>query len=337
MVGDPNQLPPTVISRVAANSNYNKSLFSRLVTVNSPYLLNIQYRMHPEISKFPSERFYGSRLKNGPSMDAVNHQPWFKERIFKPYIFFSVVDSIESKSITKSLSNTVEAKFVVNLVNTLLQRYSIGHGGKANASKQKTSFKNQICIVSPYKEQIQLIRSLFIKKFGSTILETVSVETVDSFQGQEKTIIIFSCVRSSSKSTSIGFLRDFRKLNVALTRGKSNMWIVGNDNMLINDKLWGSLIRDAEQRGCKMTKAFFEKIKNTNEEEAKNIDNKFLSINSNNKETIEPINKKQVDDSKNLQSYKGRCVDEGIEYEDDGCGLTSKFKDLDIQKSVVTK
>ncbi|KAL6928713.1 hypothetical protein ACO0SA_002042 [Hanseniaspora valbyensis] len=253
MVGDPNQLPPTVISNVASDANYDESLFSRLIQGNHPYLLNVQYRMHPEISSFPSKQFYNSKLKDGPDMARLNEKQWHKDSLFKPYKFFSVVDGKEEKSASLSLSNTKEAEFTLELVDTLLKRFP------------KVSFKNQIGIVSPYKEQVRLIRRLFEMRYGSLINQTVAIETVDSFQGQEKTIMIFSCVRSSDTSTSIGFLRDFRRLNVALTRGKSNMWIVGNSNMLRKDKLWGNLIRDAESRNVVVEadyKLFDEQITN---------------------------------------------------------------------------
>ncbi|XBW36867.1 hypothetical protein QEN19_002446 [Hanseniaspora menglaensis] len=236
MVGDPNQLPPTVISNIASDAKYDESLFSRLIQSGNPYLLNMQYRMHPEISKFPSKQFYHSKLHDGPNMDRLNAKEWHKNPLFEPYKFFSVVDGKEEKSSSLSLSNTKEAEFALELVDNLLKSYP------------KVSFKNQIGIVSPYKEQVNLIRRLFQQRFGSLINQTVSIETVDSFQGQEKSIMLFSCVRSSDTSNSIGFLRDFRRLNVALTRGKSNMWIIGNSNMLKKDKLWGNLIRDAESR-----------------------------------------------------------------------------------------
>lgn len=236
MVGDPNQLPPTVISSVASAANYDESLFARLIQGNKPYLLNVQYRMHPEISKFPSTQFYESQLKDGPNMDKLNEKQWHKDSLFQPYKFFNLSDGKEEKSQSLSLSNPKEAEFALELVDTLLKRFP------------RINFKNQIGIVSPYKEQVRLIKRLFEMRFGSLINQTVAIETVDSFQGQEKTIMIFSCVRSSDTSNSIGFLRDFRRLNVALTRGKSNMWIIGNSNMLRNNKLWNNLINDAKNR-----------------------------------------------------------------------------------------
>ncbi|KAL6936770.1 hypothetical protein ACO0OL_001320 [Hanseniaspora opuntiae] len=304
MVGDPNQLPPTVISNVAANAKYDESLFSRLIKDNSPYLLDVQYRMHPEISKFPSKQFYNSRLKDGPNMDLINQKPWFKDPIFKPYNFFSIVDGRESKSAAMSLSNIVEAEFVVKLVDTFINKYSSAKEKGPDGKMQKISFKNQIGVVSPYKEQVQLIRRLFERKFGSMIFQTVAVETVDSFQGQEKTIMIFSCVRSSDTSTSIGFLKDYRRLNVALTRGKSNMWIVGNDNMLIKDKLWGSLIRNAEERGSVMKggEAIFKKSTSYHISELDENDDSTYSI------TKSKVTKRKLDDSKNVGPEKVKKI-----------------------------
>ncbi|CAI8501126.1 unnamed protein product [Hanseniaspora opuntiae] len=326
MVGDPNQLPPTVISKVATESNYDESLFSRLAKENSPYLLNIQYRMHPEISNFPSKKFYESKLENGPDMHVINEQPWFKDAIFKPYVFFSVVDGKEAKSPAMSLYNEVEAQFVVNLVDTLLKRYSLEHGEGPHRSEEKKSFKNQIGIVSPYKEQVQLMRKLFIEKFDDGILETVTVQTVDSFQGQEKTIMIFSCVRSSAKPRSIGFLKDYRRLNVALTRGKSNMWIVGNDKTLKKNRLWGSLIKDANERESVVSKAFFEKLKNLNFEDVKKNDNGVSLSNSNFKRADVPTEKAACDDTKDIESYKADCEDSSIRSADGEDELISTVK-----------
>ncbi|KAL6936769.1 hypothetical protein ACO0OL_001319 [Hanseniaspora opuntiae] len=326
MVGDPNQLPPTVISKVATESNYDESLFSRLAKENSPYLLNIQYRMHPEISNFPSKKFYESKLENGPDMHVINEQPWFKDAVFKPYVFFSVVDGKEAKSPAMSLYNEVEAQFVVNLVDTLLKRYSLEHGEGPHRSEEKKSFKNQIGIVSPYKEQVQLMRKLFIEKFDDGILETVTVQTVDSFQGQEKTIMIFSCVRSSAKPRSIGFLKDYRRLNVALTRGKSNMWIVGNDKTLKKNRLWGSLIKDANERESVVTKAFFEKLKNLNFEDVKKNDNGVSLSNSSFKGADVPTEKAACDDTKDIESYKADCEDSSIRSADGKDELISTVK-----------
>ena len=86
--------------------------------------------------------------------------------------------------------------------------------------------------------------------FGSAVLQSVEVSTVDGFQGQEKEIIIFSCVRTGDQRGNIGFLNDSRRLNVAITRAKCSLFMIGRAESLKNNSLWGELIRDAQERGA---------------------------------------------------------------------------------------
>jgi senataxin len=103
-------------------------------------------------------------------------------------------------------------------------------------------------VISPYKQQVRTLKDFFQRAFDKTILEAVDFNTVDGFQGQEKDIIIFSCVRASA-SGSVGFLSDIRRMNVALTRARSSLYILGNADTLRRKKIWGDLVRDAEERG----------------------------------------------------------------------------------------
>ncbi|KAL6946985.1 hypothetical protein ACO0QE_001842 [Hanseniaspora vineae] len=238
MVGDPNQLPPTVLSGAASSLNYENPLFSRLVQFSKPYLLNVQYRMHPSISKFPSKEFYEGRLKDGPQMDVVTKRPWHSTSIFSPYMFFDVARGFEERnSKTQSLVNMEEIYVAMEMIQLLFQRYP------------KVDFKSKIGIISPYKQQVRTLKSKFVREFGENILKVVDCQTIDGFQGQEKDIIIISCVRADENS-SIGFLKDFRRLNVALTRGKCSMWILGHHESLVRNKLWRNLITDAKERNC---------------------------------------------------------------------------------------
>ncbi|KAL6943108.1 hypothetical protein ACO0RG_002093 [Hanseniaspora osmophila] len=238
MVGDPNQLPPTVLSGAASSLNYENPLFSRLVQFSKPYLLNVQYRMHPSISKFPSKEFYEGRLKDGPQMDIVTSRPWHSTNIFSPYMFFDVARGVEERNAkTQSLVNMEEIYVAMEMVQLLFQRYP------------KVDFKSKIGIISPYKQQVRTLKSKFVREFGENILKVVDCQTIDGFQGQEKDIIIISCVRADENS-SIGFLKDFRRLNVALTRGKCSMWILGHHESLVRNKLWRNLINDAKDRRC---------------------------------------------------------------------------------------
>lgn len=243
MVGDPNQLPPTVLSQAAALYKYEESLFVRMQrnNPNSVYLLDVQYRMHPDISKFPSAQFYHSRLSDGEGMAEKNTRPWHSEYPLSPYRFFDIVSKHQQNEQTKSFFNSQEASVAVELVQKLMD------------IMPDKEFKGKVGIISPYKEQIRTLRQVFQKKWGSTIFSEIDFNTVDGFQGQEKEIIIMSCVRAST-SGSVGFLSDFRRMNVALTRARTTLWILGNKQSLRRDKIWSKLIQDAEARKC-MTSA----------------------------------------------------------------------------------
>ncbi|ORZ14789.1 AAA domain-domain-containing protein [Absidia repens] len=221
LVGDPNQLPPTVIS-----------LGSSFVISSS-----IQYRMHPHISAFPSALFYQSRLLDGPKMDEKTAAIWHKNPNFPPYIFFNVKDGQEKQGYGASLFNTSEADAAVTLVDKLASFFP----------GLKLAYK--IGIITPYKQQVSQLKSRFERRFGSKILNTIDFNTVDGFQGQEKDIIIFSCVRANSgNGNTIGFLSDIRRMNVGLTRAKRSLFILGHAKSLQHDEYWGNLVEDAKER-----------------------------------------------------------------------------------------
>ncbi|VEU19969.1 DEKNAAC100344 [Brettanomyces naardenensis] len=237
MVGDPNQLPPTVLSQKAAAYKYEQSLFVRMQNnfKDSVYLLNVQYRMHPDISKFPSKEFYDSRLLDGPNMAEANARPWHEVRDYGPYRFFDVHGEEEQNQATKSLSNYVEASIALELVDDLLGKFPT------------VNWAGLIGIISPYKEQVRLLRRLFVDHFGNIITKQIDFNTVDGFQGQEKEVILFSCVRAENH-TGIGFLADIRRMNVALTRARTSLWVLGSRKALVNNRTWKHLVDDAYKR-----------------------------------------------------------------------------------------
>ncbi|EEB07161.1 helicase sen1 [Schizosaccharomyces japonicus yFS275] len=237
LVGDPNQLPPTILSKKAVKLNYSQSMFVRIQN-NFPEqleLLSIQYRMHPEISQFPSCQFYNSRLLDGDNVATKTLQPWHKNPLFGQYRVFDVRGT-EKQSKTFSLYNPEEAKSVTDLFDLM------------TSSFPTVDFASKIGIVTPYRSQLKELRRAFSRKYGRAFASKFDMNTIDGFQGQEKDIIILSCVRSETGG-SIGFLRDFRRLNVALTRARSSLFIVGNVETLFSDDLWGSLLANAKERG----------------------------------------------------------------------------------------
>ncbi|KAJ7505328.1 AAA domain-containing protein [Mycena galericulata] len=190
LVGDPQQLPPTVLSQeasifhfiAASRFRYNESLFVRLQKNNpkSMHLLSIQYRMHPKISQLPSALFYQSRLKDGPDMAKKTEKPWHNDPKFGVYRFFDI-KSVEEKSV-RSIKNTSECQIAVALFARLRRAFA------------STDFDGQVGVISMYRAQIVELRRQFAQAFGTDVLQTVDFNTVDGFQGQEKSIIILSCL-----------------------------------------------------------------------------------------------------------------------------------------------
>ncbi|KAI5166401.1 regulator of nonsense transcripts 1 [Nematocida sp. AWRm78] len=199
LVGDPMQLPATVLSGIAKLSI---SLFERLSTVMCPILLNTQYRMHNKISHFPSKAFYNGRLINGVSLNSV-----------LPIAFVNV-NGMEKKQ-NRSICNQMELCTIKKLLPHVMNKYK------------------SAAIITPYKEQHKIIST------DSTIAESgITVTTVDGFQGQEKDCIIISTVRTNA----MGFLSDCRRMNVALTRAKYTVIVVGSIKLLSKDEIWNDFI-----------------------------------------------------------------------------------------------
>lgn len=236
LVGDPKQLPPTVLSREAARFQYEQSLFARMEN-NHPkdiHLLDTQYRMHPEISRFPSKTFYDNRLKDGKGMAALRLRPWHHSPILAPYRFFDVEGMQQNASKGHSLVNTAE-------LNVAMQLYH-----RLTTDCKKYDFRGKVGIITPYKGQLKELKARFSQRYGQGILSAVEFNTTDAFQGRESEVIIFSCVRASTKG--IGFLNDVRRMNVGLTRAKCSLWVLGNSQSLVQGEFWRGLLEDAKER-----------------------------------------------------------------------------------------
>ena len=239
LVGDPKQLPPTVLSREAARFQYEQSLFVRMQS-NHPddvHLLDTQYRMHPEISLFPSQAFYDGRLLDGQNMAALRTQPWHQSQLLGPYRFFDVEGTHQSAPRGHSLINIAEIEVALQLF------------GRLTTDCKDYDFQGKIGIITPYKSQLKELRARFARAYGESVLTQVEFNTTDAFQGRESEVIIFSCVRASS-SRGIGFLSDIRRMNVGITRAKSSLWVLGNSRSLMHGEFWGNLIQNAKARDC---------------------------------------------------------------------------------------
>ncbi|XP_062193349.1 uncharacterized protein LOC133896754 isoform X2 [Phragmites australis] len=248
MVGDPRQLPATVMSGLASKFLYECSMFERLQRAGYPVImLTKQYRMHPEISRFPSLHFYENKLLDGAKMDDKS-APFHDHNYLGPYMFFDIVDGREycgRNAATQSLCNEFEADAALQILTFLKNRYP----------SEFSSMK--IGIITPYRSQLSLLRSRFTSFFGPEIVAEMEINTVDGFQGREVDILVLSTVRASISSgdrhhtgetRSIGFVADVRRMNVALTRARLSLWIVGNARTLQTNSHWDSLIQNSKER-----------------------------------------------------------------------------------------
>ncbi|KZT19477.1 hypothetical protein NEOLEDRAFT_1151950 [Neolentinus lepideus HHB14362 ss-1] len=207
---------------------YNQSLFVRLQKENpeSVHLLRL-----------PSRLFYQGQLQDGPDMATKTSQPWHSHGKFGTYKFFSTVRGREEGGGYRSLINKAECQLAVSLYGRLRKEFSM------------VDFDFRVGVVSMYRAQIAEMRRTFIQRFGQDIVGKVDFNTVDGFQGQEKDVIILSCVRAGPGLQSIGFLSDTRRMNVALTRAKSSLFVLGHAPTLErSDANWRAIIEDAKSR-----------------------------------------------------------------------------------------
>lgn len=239
LVGDPKQLPPTVLSQSAVRFGYDQSLFVRMQQNHpkSVHLLDTQYRMHPEISMFPSKGFYEGQLQDGQNMMQLRRQPWHGSALLGPYRFFDVKGVQERGQRGQSLINTRELDVALQMYDAFRNKY------------HRCDVAGKIGIITPYKSQLFELRKRFKSRYGEDITDTIEFNTTDAFQGRECEIIIFSCVRASPTG-GIGFMTDIRRMNVGLTRAKSSLWILGDSRALVQGEFWRKLIEDAQARDC---------------------------------------------------------------------------------------
>ncbi|XP_010541131.1 PREDICTED: uncharacterized ATP-dependent helicase C29A10.10c [Tarenaya hassleriana] len=242
LVGDPQQLPATVISKAAGTLLYSRSLFERFQQAGCPtLLLTVQYRMHPQIRDFPSRYFYQGRLSDSESVANSPDEVYYKDPVLRPYLFFNISHGREShRGGSVSYENVDEARFCVGLYMHLQKTLkAMGAAGKVSVG-----------IITPYKLQLKCLKHEFGNALGQEELKELYINTVDAFQGQERDIIVMSCVRASNHG--VGFVADVRRMNVALTRARRALWVMGNAAALVKSDDWAALINDAKARSCFM-------------------------------------------------------------------------------------
>ncbi|MEE1133904.1 MAG: IGHMBP2 family helicase [Methanobrevibacter sp.] len=228
LAGDHKQLPPTIISDRAGE--LEKTLFEELIRKypHKSQLLNVQYRMNNLLMKFPNQEFYNNGLKSDASVDDININDILDSTQKEEALVYIDTSNVDIEGEThlkdsKSIVNHIEAEISSNIVNDYL---NIGVE------------EEDIGIISPYADQVKVIQDM----------TPVEVKTVDGFQGREKEIIIISTVRSNDNG-NIGFLKDLRRLNVAITRAKRKLIIIGNKNTLKTNPTYDRLIKFCEEKG----------------------------------------------------------------------------------------
>ncbi len=230
MAGDHCQLPPTVKSRQAAKGGLERTLFEKCrQKEGSAIMLELQYRMHPNIMKFSSQYFYNNRLKT--AQDVLDRET-YNEDI--PFVFIDTAGCSYREKVdaeTRSTYNTEEAK--------LLFRHL----------KQYPQEGKSIGIIAPYKAQIKLLRAMLTEEEGlDTMVEHITINTVDAFQGQERDVMYISLVRSNDKC-EIGFLKEYRRMNVAMTRAKSKLVVIGDSATLGEDAFYSAVLDHVQALG----------------------------------------------------------------------------------------
>jgi regulator of nonsense transcripts 1 len=237
LVGDHCQMGPVILNKPAEEAGYNRSLFERLIQLGQrPYRLEVQYRMHPALSEFSSNAFYEGTLQNGVTAedrDASRLFPW--PNASKPTFFYNSIHPEEISASGTSFLNRTEAALAEKMATLLLRGGILPHS---------------VGIITPYEGQRNFLVQYLNRQgpLGPEAYRHMEIASVDSFQGREKDFIILTCVRSNDQQ-GIGFLNDWRRLNVALTRARRGVMIIGNARVLSRHALWHDLLTHFQKNG----------------------------------------------------------------------------------------
>ena len=234
LAGDPHQLPPVIKSDKARKMGLDESALARFMRSKSCAeritLLTEQYRMHPDIMAPSSEWFYEGRLQAAPEM-LLHALP---DILRSPWTF---IDSAgcgfdeEKEEGSASTFNAAEAEFVLQRTLEILQACP----------------DFQVGVIAPYRAQVaELMRQFDALGVQAGMRERVEFATVDAFQGQERDAIVISLTRSNSEG-EVGFLKEYRRTNVAMTRAKHHLLMIGDGATLGSDSFYRQLIERAEE------------------------------------------------------------------------------------------
>ena len=215
LAGDPLQLPPTVISDEAAKKGLSISILERCFkSALSSILLDTQYRMKSDIAGFSSAYFYENKLQTASNLLATE----------KNLTFIDTAGSDSEEKMGEDGYSFYNAKEI-----EAIEKIIVAENIKAE----------QTALLSPYAGQVSKLKNTF---------NTSRIYTIDSFQGQEENTVIISLVRSNAEG-NIGFLKDYRRMNVALTRAKNKLYVIGDSSTLGNDHFYNAFLEYAEKEG----------------------------------------------------------------------------------------
>jgi len=235
MAGDHFQLPPTIKSVKAANSGLSTTLLEKCAVLhpNAVTLLDEQYRMNEAIMGFSSKEFYGNHLKANTSVA--------KQLLFEGDEPMSLVDTagcgFDEKPDGTSSVNPEEAVFLLKHLQQL-----------ADTIEGEDIPFPTVAIISPYKSQIRILKELFAASALLPYVDRISINTIDSFQGQERDVVYISMTRSNPDGV-IGFLADIRRMNVAMTRARKKLVIIGDSATITRLPFYADMMSYTEQIG----------------------------------------------------------------------------------------
>ena len=232
--GDHCQLPPTVKCLEAIKGGLARTLMERIVQSNPQVvtLLKVQYRMNDDIMRFSSDWFYNSEVESAPEvkyrsiLDLDTPMTWIDTAQLNIEAHEELVGE------TYGRINRAEAHLTIDTLQQYFERL-----GRQRVIDERLD----VGIISPYRAQVQLLRRMLRKSaYFKPLKQLISVNTVDGFQGQERDIIVISLVRANDEG-QIGFLRDLRRMNVAITRARMKLFILGDSNTMTRHPFYRKL------------------------------------------------------------------------------------------------
>lgn len=247
LIGDDKQLLSLVKSKISNEAAFGRSLFERLASIgHKKYLLNLQHRMHPSISSFPNRYFYNNQILDAENVKAEKYSKALGE-LYGTYSFINVTQGRDEQDNKKSSKNIVEAAVVTDIITRIYKEFK--------ARKEKV----HVGVISPYKAQVDFMSKKIEKLPQAPEQVSLTVGSIDGFQGSEADIVIISTVLST-KGRSVEFISRPERVNVAITRARFCLWIVGDGDTLSKcESIWKSLVLDAKER-----KLFYNAVEDTN-------------------------------------------------------------------------